>query len=834
MHPILRPIAFLLTVGVSLCAFSQTKPVNRISQAIDERETVVLQGNVRPFLRSATDQGRMDGGARLQISMSFKRTAEQEADLEKLLAEQQDPSSPNYHKWLTPTQFGDRFGISVADMAKVTQWLQSQGFTVDRIANSRTQVWFSGPVSKIETVFRTEMHNFELKGEAHFANATELAVPAALSDVVLGFANLDNFRPKSHVKVRRVSADSMQGHFTSNLTGTHFLIPPDFATIYDINPLYSHSPSFDGTGQKLAVVGQTALFSTATGGIATLTAPPTDVDAFRSAAGLPARTASNFTLTLVPSTGTSVLSTADIDEASLDVEWSWGIAKGANLNYVFVGSSTTASVFDALHYAIENNLAPVISISYGNCESALPSSFIPQIQGWGQQANAQGQTITAASGDFGAADCDTSPTLPAQGGLAVDIPAALPYVTGVGGTEFTGDAGGTVTGTAPNTCAAATPFWQQSCSLTSGGSAIKYIPETTWNDTTAAQQLDGTGGGASILFSKPDWQTGTGVPADGARDVPDIALNASNGHDSYLFCSQNSCVNGFRLSSTNANPNGLTAAGGTSFGAPTFAGIVAILNQATGSTGQGNVNPTLYAVAASTPNAFHDITSGNNIVPCGAGTPNCPTTGTLQYGFSAGPGYDQVTGLGTLDVNNLVAAWSSGNPTAADYSMFANVASISAPGGSATSTITVDGRNGFSGTVTLACTAPASAFISCSINPSSVALSSGTGSGTAAMTIKTNVAAGLNRHDTPLNPLFAGGGAVFAGVFALGMGARRRRLAIALSIITIALLLSSVGCGGSSGGGGSKSTTPAGNYTVTVTGTSGSTTHTTNISVTVL
>jgi len=314
VHPILKPVAFFLTVGVSLCAFSQARPTNRISQAIDDRETVALQGNVRPLLQKATDQGRMDGGTRLQISMSFKRTAAQEADLEKLLAEQQDRSSGNYHKWLTPAQFADRFGVSAADVAQVTQWLQSQGFTVDRVANSRTQIWFSGPVSKIETVFRTEMHNFQLNGEPHFANAMELSVPAALSDVVLGFANLDNFRPRSHVKVRKVETDPALAHFTSSASGLHFVIPADFATIYDI------SPSFDGTGQKIAVVGQTALFSTGTGGVSP-PAAPTDIDAFRSAAGLPARTAANFTQTLVPNSGASVLSTADVDEASIDVEW---------------------------------------------------------------------------------------------------------------------------------------------------------------------------------------------------------------------------------------------------------------------------------------------------------------------------------------------------------------------------------------------------------------------------------------------------------------------------------------------------------------------------------
>jgi hypothetical protein len=289
------------------------------------------------------------------------------------------------------------------------------------------------------------------------------------------------------------------------------------------------------------------------------------------------------------------------------------------------------------------------------------------------------------------------------------------------------------------------------------------------------------------------------------------------------------CVTGFRDSNSNLN-----VAGGTSFGAPSFAGIVAILNQKIGSK-QGNINPTLYAVAASTPTAFHDITSGNNIVPCGAGTTNCPTTGTAQYGFSAGTGYDQVTGLGTIDANVLAGAWSSGNPATADYSMFGTVSSISAPGGTGSSTITVDARNGFSGTVTLACTPPTSVFITCSLSSSSIALSSGTATGTSTLTIKTNSTAGLHRQDAPLGPLFGGASAVFAGVFVLGIRNRRRSLAVALTLFTLAFLLAAVGCsGGGSNGGGGGSKTPTGSYTVIVTGTSGSTSHTTNVSVTVI
>jgi subtilase family serine protease len=367
----------------------------------------------------------------------------------------------------------------------------------------------------------------------------------------------------------------------------------------------------------------------------------------------------------------------------------------------------------------------------------------------------------------------------------------------VGGTEFTGD-------TPPS------QFWS------TAGAAQSYIPETTWNDTQLVNQLDATGGGLSGFFSKPDWQTATGVPNDGARDVPDIAFNASNTHDPYVLCTGGNTSCSFNL------------AGGTSFGAPTFAGIVALLNQKGGGTAQGNVNPTLYKVYASTPNAFHDITTGNNIVPCQAGTPDCPSSGS--YGYSAGTGYDLVTGLGSLEVTNLVNAWTAANPTAADFHLYAVQASISAPGGTGTSTITVDGVHGFSGAIALTCAAPTSAFISCSVNPGSVTPGGTTNTASATLTINTK-AASLDFHQVPL--WSSGSGAMLAGVFVFGLSPRRRRLKAAAALAVVAFLIASVGCGGSSSGSKS-SGTPAGTYTVSVTATSGSTSHTTNVSVTVI
>ena len=559
----------------------------------------------------------------------------------------------------------------------------------------------------MESAFRTELHQFEVNGEIRFANATEVSLPAALSGMVRDFRGLDNFRPQPR-------AHAVKPNFTSHISGNHFLTPADFATIYNLKPLYS--AGFDGTGQKIAVVGQTQILTS-------------DIDAFRTAAGLPAKN-----LQLVNIDNSTGFSTGDEVEADLDVEWSGGVAKNATILYVFTGSTSSQNVFDAFEFAIDNKLAPVISSSYGNCEAAL-GTFAQTLQQDVQQANSQGQTVIAASGDSGAADCDAASSKSATHGLAVDSPASVPEVTGIGGTEFFGDTSGTVTGSD----AAATTFWGG----TSGGndnisSALSYIPEIAWNDTTASITagfgLSASGGGASKAFAKPSWQAAL-TPADGHRDVPDVSLAASPNHDGSLVCSQaatgsgaTSCVSGFRDSAQNLSP-----VGGTSVGAPAFAGILAILNQAapTASGGQGNINPKLYALAVSTAAAFHDITTGNNLVPCTSGSTGCPASG--QIGLIAGPGYDMVTGLGSIDAHALVTAW-PGFVATPDFSVGGTPISVLAPGQSGTSTITVTATNGFSGTVNLACTGLPSGA-TCAFAPTSL-----TSAGTSTLTITTTAA----------------------------------------------------------------------------------------------
>jgi len=635
-----------LSMGVGFAAAllitalsAQAPPArSRILLAISNARRLTVPGSLRPQARSQFDTGAMPAATRLQgISMVFNLSAAQQADLDALLAAQQNPASPLYHQWLTPAQFGTRFGMSAADLAKVESWLQQQGFTVEAVAPSRTRIRFSGTVAQVESAFAAPMHYYQINGVRHFAPATALSLPAALAPTVAAIGNLDDFRPHA----RAVLSQSLRPnpHFTSGLTGNVFFSPADIATAYDIKAQYG--AGHDGTGQTIAVVGQSAVALS-------------DIENFQNAAGL---TVKDPALLLVPNTGPATVYTGDEAESDLDLEWSGAVAPGATIEFVYVGSSQNSGALDALTYAVDHDLAPIISSSYGDCEVAEGTAAMNAFDLTLQQAATQGQTVISSAGDYGSTDCSgiTGLTTAQQEALAVDYPASSAYVTGVGGTEIT--AANAATGT----------YWQAS----SNGkdvlsSALSYIPEIAWNDDSA-NGINAGGGGASTLYAtKPSWQTGVpGIPADGKRDVPDLALYASPSLPGFLYCSSDttvwgsgqaaSCDSGFRDGASTF----FTVAGGTSADAPMFAGMVAIINQAAGYTaGQGLINPELYSLAANgatDASAFHDITSGNN--DCTAGSSVCGSTA----GFSAGTGYDQVTGLGSVDLANLVTAWPPNN-----------------------------------------------------------------------------------------------------------------------------------------------------------------------------
>jgi hypothetical protein len=593
--------AFLILAG--LCGAETPR---RIHGEIRDDETFRLTGHTRPIIALAQDEGEVSSAQELpRLALHFAMSTQQGEDLDQLLRQQQARDAAQYHKFLTPEEFGARFGPNAQDVAQVTAWLQSQGFSDVQVARSRTFVSFTGTAGQAQSAFHTAIHRYTYNGETHFANASDPLLPKALEGVVGSVRGLHDFRKKPR-GIRKLSP-----RFTSSIPpNAKYLTPDDFATIYNVQPLYQ--AGLDGTGVKIAIAGQSDI-------------QLSDIRAFRAAAGLPA----NDPTIIVNGTDPGIQSN-DAEESDLDIEWAGGIARNATIVFV-----TSKNVDDSITYAIDNNVAPILSLSYGSCETQLTSAESNTEAIQYRQANAQGMTVTAPSGDSGAADCDYS-DYPAHQGLSVDEPASFPYVTGVGGTTFNEGTG---------------TYWNTT-NNSYGGSALSYIPEVAWNDTSQAGKLSASGGGASVYNAKPVWQTGTGVPNDGKRDVPDLSFTTSPDHDPLLICSAGKCVNGFR----DANQY-LDAIGGTSASSPSFAAIVALLVQALGP--QGNVNPQLYALAASSPATFHDITSGNNIVPCRAGSLNC-TNGIL--GYSAGIGYDQVTGLGSLDAYRLISEWTVGAP----------------------------------------------------------------------------------------------------------------------------------------------------------------------------
>ena len=576
---------------------------DRVRLAVETSQSTVLRGSVHPGARPENDRGAVDDSFVLPgIELLFKPSASQQMALDQLLAQQQDPASPNYHNWLTPEQYAERFGVSANDAGKVAAWAKSQGFTVTNTARGRNWVSFSGTAQQVKTAFHTEIHRYSVNGETHYANASDPSIPTALADVVSSIRGLNDFRLRPRLR-KPVSQTTSGG-------GVHHLAPDDFATIYDVAPLYQ--AGVDGTGQKIVVVGQTDI-------------KLSDIQAFRAKFNL---SAPNLQQVLVPGNTGPGISSGDLPEADLDIEWSGAVARNATVIYVYSNDVWTSAL-----YAVDQDLAPVLTMSYGACEQR-DLVDLASYQAVAQQANAEGITWFAAAGDSGAADCEDQGAAIAQDGLAVDVPGSIPEITSMGGTEFL-DQGGS--------------YWSGT-NTANGASALSYIPEQAWNDTALDGELAGTGGGASVYFPQPAWQTGPGVPSDGVRHVPDLSVSASADHVGYYVYTGGSA----------------SYFGGTSLAAPTMAGIFVLMNHYLVSTGMqkqaglGNVNPTLYRMAQSTATAFHDVTQGNNIVPCAVGSPNC-TTGTM--GLNAGAGYSSVTGLGSVDAANLIHQWTSAAPS---------------------------------------------------------------------------------------------------------------------------------------------------------------------------
>jgi subtilase family serine protease len=746
MNRVMQPWRVLLCVVMVLagtaCAWAQKSAVaSRVVEAVNDTRTVILKGNVHPYARATYDQGVVaDSQPMERMLLLLQRSAAQDLALRQLIDAQQTNGSGSFHNWLTPAQFGAQFGPSDADIQAVTDWLARQGFKVASVSQGKTVIEFSGNAGQVRNAFHTEMHKFVVNGELHYANVSDPAIPEALAPVVSGVVALHNFPKHNYVQKngqyrRNKGSNQLQPLFTYGNPAQYAIGPGDFNTIYNV------PSTATGANQSIAIVAQTNINTN-------------DVVAFRSMFGLPAYS-SVCTSNLPPTCQLSVIvngvdpgiqgpdsATDDEEEADLDTEWSGAIAPAANI-YLVVSQSTLSNrsqismgVDLSALYAVDNNIAPIISDSYGMCEPLLLTAGNMFYNSLWAQAAAQGITVAVAAGDSGSAGCDPSDQpdyFAAAEGVAVNGLSSTPYNVSVGGTDF-------------DPSSKANPaYWNTTSDTVS--SALKYIPETTWDNSacalaypSACTTVDvsgynaditaGSGGPSNCIttsvsngnitcnktnglygYAKPSFQTGL-TPADSVRDIPDVSFFASNGGPisggtavSYVVCQSDTNPQDAAIP-TDATCNLTTPyqdfslVGGTSVATPVFAAVMALVNQASGQRqGNGNANYVLYNLAATDANytaslcqssvgqtpaatcVFNDVTKGNNSVACDAGSSNCsnsstsggygviicttatgpacPTVDNGNPAFVTGSKYDLATGLGSINVGNLLAKWTS-------------------------------------------------------------------------------------------------------------------------------------------------------------------------------
>jgi subtilase family serine protease len=679
---------------------ASTSLAARIVSPPDDTNRIVIPGNTRPDARAELDRGRVaDSFVMNTMVLVLKRSPEQEIALDRFMEEQIDPHSPDFHHWLHPQELGELYGTSLADIETVSVWLQSHGFSVDPVNNARTRIRFTGTAGQVREAFGTEVHAYAVQDESHYANTADPSIPAALAPAVIGVAGLNDFPLQHSVGARPVRFESAtrRWKYTDSASGIDpDYLPPtntfeylnegvgpyDFATIYNVLPLWN--AGITGAGQTIAIAGESDISLA-------------DVATFRAFFGLPVNAP------VVIHNGADPGYTSNRSEQSADVEWSGAVARDATIKLV-VTSAANGGPLASASYAIDNELAEVVSISYNQCELNLGTSENAQVNSIWQQAAAEGISAIVSAGDQASAGCDPYFPTMAKNGLQVNGLASTPYDTAVGGTDFDW------TNLGP-----ASDYWAATNS-THESNALRYIPEIPWNESCASAAVDeaynftkngysatgaceyedkhdgsllkvgGGSGGVSACttptgttpsscaggYAKPSWQSGVGVPADGKRDLPDVALFAAGGtlRDAYIVCDSQTTPCDYKNNDIAAQ-----AEGGTSLAAPAMAGVMALVLQKMGAK-QGNAGPGLYKLAAMDDRAkcksttvaagnicnFYDITTDTNAVPCVIGSPKCvapsgDTSVGILSGYNSTVGYDLTTGLGSLNVANLVDNW---------------------------------------------------------------------------------------------------------------------------------------------------------------------------------
>ena len=698
----------------------------RITQAIDETQLVTLKGNVHPLARAEFDRGPVSNATPMKrMMLLLVRSPEQEAALQEFMNEQMSKGSPNFHNWLTPDQFGKLYGPADADVQTVTGWLASQGFTGMRVNRGKTVIEFNGNVGQVRNAFHTDIHKFVVNGEERQSNTSDPQIPAALTPVVSGIVSLHNFPMKSmrHVvgQFTRTPDGRIEPQFTGSGNPPSFfaLGPADFAKIYNI------PASLDGTGGNIAIIGFSDI-------------AVSDAHSFRALFGLPVNDP------VVVANGPDPGPGNEEGEADLDVQWSGAVAPRATIHFVLSEGTLTADpIILGAEYVIDNNSDDVMSLSFGECESALGTSASAFNTLW-EQAAAQGITVTVSAGDGGTAGCDDFNTATSAAlGIAVSGMASTPFNIAVGGTDFD-DAGTQISG----------GFWSSTNALGTRESAQGYIPEVPWNNSCAATAtptnlttcvtangIVAGSGGPSTIYAKPSFQSGitpNGIAAgDNHRYLPDVSLFASDGPKSksfYVVCQADSITAGSPPSCApdSGGHFSFLGVGGTSASSPSFAGIIALIGQSEATAGrsrrQGNANFVLYKIAQTASNScnsstapltgstcsFYDVTKGTNAVPCAGASPNCSSAAAGTNGvlvttsgatktpaFTTAAGYDLATGLGTVNVANLATAWGT---AAVGFTPTTTATKINA--GTSTVTITHGQSVTLAATVTTATGAP--------------------------------------------------------------------------------------------------------------------------------
>lgn len=654
--------AGICALALLLSATSQAAVGDVIITPVDNAKRAALADQGARWAQPKNDLGAVPADLRLdQLSLVLRRSPERQLAYDQLLREQQDAASPNYHHWLSPSEIGERFGATRHDIDALSNWLLVQGLSVDAVANSRTRIHFSGRAADVASTFGTELHYFQAGAEKHLANASAASIPAAFGDAVRYVIGLSPITFRSAHRIVEAPQIFLAGASPqpagSNCNGTvcsYLVFPADFAKIYDLEPVYQQN--IDGNGQTIAIVGRARTsepdirnFQTLSGlaiRYPTIIIPPSGID--------PGPAATTCSETGTPSCSHPSDLVSEQAEATLDVQRAGSVAPGAAVKLI-VSANTASSdgLQTAIEYAIDTTPVPanILSISYLSCEADNGSTTVHSIDDLFSQAAMEGISVVVASGDSGVAGCaDHTQPPPAVQVAGTNALCSSGHVTCVGGTEFADTANPSA-------------YW----GFNNGSgylSALGYIPEGAWNESSSTQ-LGATGGGISAYIPTPSWQAGTGVPGRQGRYTPDIAFAASTreGYFTCLAAQGGACV----------TSNGIfhfIVSSGTSASAPSMAGIAALLNQTTGSA-QANINPRLYALAANPSNAvFHDVTvASSGVTNCTLATPslcNNSTPGPSGLsgglpGYMVGTGYDLATGLGSIDVANLLAQWSNPN-----------------------------------------------------------------------------------------------------------------------------------------------------------------------------